>query len=129
MNEIRQKVALQWLYNNCGRKWFTPLVLDSAANAAGNPPKEIHPTEVLSIFEELRKSEYILPVVNQYGIACFILNECKENEWLEKIDKLAPPPERKVWDFIKAHFASITSGFIAGAAGSLAIALVEKLTK
>jgi len=129
MNDARHKIALRWLYSNCGRKWFTPLVLDSVANAAGNPPKEIQPTEVHSIFEDLRKLDYILPVVNERGVGCYILNECREKEWLEKIDKLAPSPEKRVRDFLEGQAASIASGFVAGLIGALAVALVEKLTK
>ena len=121
MNDTRQKEVLGWLYDNCSHKWFTPWVLDPVANNAGNPPCNMSWTEILSVFETLRKEDYILPVAGPSGHPAFILNEMKEVEWRDKIDSTAPSKEKIVGDFIvresRFAFREVFSGVIGGIVG------------
>jgi hypothetical protein len=101
MNDQRKKEVLTWMYQQLSRKWFSPYVLDPIHNKAGNPPCNLSKTEIYSIFKILRKEEYIVPVINQYGYPCFILNEMRESKWIEKIENTAPTKGKIVGDFVK----------------------------
>lgn len=127
MNDERKKIVLKWLYDECSHKWFIPGVLDPIANKAGNPPCNLSPTEILSIFETLRKEEYIFPVVNQFGRSCFILNEMKESEWIDKIESTAPTKEKVVGDFVKSGTSRFIKEFGVGMIGGAATLVIGKL--
>ena len=127
MNEERKKEVLRWLYNECGHKWFIPQVLDPVANKAGNPPCNLSPTEVLSVFETLRKEEYIFPVVNPLGRSAFVLNEMKEQEWLEKIENTAPTKEKIVGTLVKSGVTHFAKDFGVGFSGGLVAFIVAKI--
>jgi hypothetical protein len=127
MNEERKKAVLRWLYNNCGHKWFVPAVVDPVSNKAGNPPCNLSPPEILSVFETLRKEEYILPVVNPYGRSAFVLNEMKEQEWLAKIENTAPTKEKMVGDFAKHGVKYFAAQFGAGMIGGAVSWFVAKV--
>ena len=133
MNDERQKIVLRWLYNNCSGKWFTPNVLSPIYNSAGNPPKDIKPEEIFSIFDDLRKLDYILPVINEYGQGCFILNECREGEWLNKISGLNQKKIRKVSGYmikkIDIIVTSILSSVIGAVIASFVIEYIRVKTK
>lgn len=127
MNEERQKRVLSWLYSECGHKWFTPLVLDPVANKAGNPPENLKMTEIHSIFETLRKEEYIFPVVNQFGHSCFILNEMKELEWIDRIEDTAPTKSRIVGKYAKTGILYFSRELGAGVVGGVVAIITGKL--
>ena len=121
MNDQRKKEVLTWMYRELSHKWFAPEVLEPIRNKAGNPPCNLSQTEIHSIFETLRKEQYIFPVINQHGYPCFILNEMRESEWIEKIESTAPTKGKIVGDFAKKEtvfaFREIFSGGIGGILG------------
>lgn len=104
-------------------------MLDKKKNSDPNLVEVFDHAEIISIFEELRKEGYILPVVNQYGHGCFILNECKENEWLEKIADLNPTPERIAGKYVKNRITEFFSALGAGMIGGAVTILLSKLAE
>lgn len=121
MNENRKKTVLDWMYVKLSHKWFTPYVLDPIHNKAGNPPCSLSITEIYSVFETLRKEEFIFPVINQYGYPCFVLNEMKELDWIKRIEDTAPTKGQIVGGFVKKEsafaFREAFSGVIGGIVG------------
>lgn len=119
MTEERKKRALQWMYQSLVGKWFGSSVLDKRANPDPTLTEAFTTSEIHSLFETLRKEDYIFPVVNQHGEPCFILNEMKELEWIEKIDDTAPNKARNVGRFLKNEgfiwYREIISGVIGAA--------------
>ena len=127
MNDQRKKEVLTWMYQQLSHKWFSPYVLDPIHNKAGNPPCNLSQTEIHSVFETLRKEEYIFPVINQHGYPCFILNEMKESEWIERIDNTSPTKEKMVGDFVKKGFVDFFKQIVAGISGGVVTIIVAKI--
>ena len=119
MNATRQKEVLGWLYDNCSHKWFTPWVLDPVANKVGNPPGNMAWTEIVSVFQTLLKEGYIIPVAHPSGLPAFILNEMREEEWIEKIDSTAPTKEKIVGDFIVKESSFVLREIVTGVIGGI----------
>ena len=119
MNDERKKEVLTWMYRELGHKWFGPAVLCPIRNKSGKPPCSLSITEIHSVFETLRKEEYIFPVINQHGQPCFVLNEMKESEWIEKIENTAPTKEKIVGDMIQSGISYILQQFGVGFTGGI----------
>ena len=119
MLEERKKWALSWMYNNLSHKWFEMSVMDRSKNPDSTLTETYTNTEIHSLFETLRKEDYIFPVVNQHGSPCFILNEMKELEWINRIEDTSPSKARVVGRFFKTEgfiwYREIASGFIGAA--------------
>jgi hypothetical protein len=87
--------------------------LVKSLNPQGNPPGNLAINEAESIFQDLRKKELLLPSINMQGDACYLLNECKEDEWHTAIKDSVKP-----W-FMKSPFLKTTGKVILWAIGSL----------
>jgi hypothetical protein len=99
-------------------------------NPQGNPPNDLCAAEAESVFHELKKKELLLPFINDHGEACYLLNECKEDEWKTEIKDAIKPWYKKsrfiskFWNNTKFIFIA----FIAGLAGSYAKVIVDQIT-
>ena len=92
MNDQRRQAILRWMYNESkGGKWWQPGVLTPAGNPAGNPPGNLNAAEDLSIFIDLKKKELLVSAINDRREPCFVLNECKEDEWKAEIRDAVKP--------------------------------------
>ncbi len=129
MNDARQGLALRWLYNHCGNKWITPAVLDKTQNPDPSLVEIFDITEIYSIFEHLRKEGYILPVINQFGARCFVLNEMKEGEWIERLKDLSPTPERVAGKWLKFQSNMGAANLWSSFSGGLAAFVLLEIAK
>ena len=133
LDETKKKLALEWLYTHCHDKWFNPRVLDKTINPDPTLTEIFSPPEYHSIFESLRKEEFILPVVNQHGQPCFIMNQMKGQEWVDKIADTNPSLSRVVGQYGKRGFTfaakevvSVLIGSVVGSAIGYVVAVFQQ---
>lgn len=109
-------------------KWWTPAALTAAGNPQGKPPGDIQASEAESIFHELKRKELLLPFINPANNHCYLLNECKEAEWLDEIADAGKPfwAKRRRWKTIGKVFLWLLAAFLSGYVGAVAKIAAEK---
>ena len=107
MDAQKYQDALNFMYMESGKpKWWVCRALTKTHNTAGNPPNDLSLAEAESIFHELKKKELLIPFINEHGAACYLLNECKEDEWRSEIANAVKP-----W-FLKSKFLKCSAKIV-----------------
>ncbi len=88
----RRKEILSWmLANSRNGTWWRPGALTKEGNPDGKPPANLNAAEDLCVFEDLKKKELLVSAINDKMQPCFVLNECKEEEWKDEIEDAERP--------------------------------------
>jgi hypothetical protein len=85
-------------------------------------------TEAESIFHDLKKKDLLVPFINEHKQACFLLNECKQDEWVAEIEEANQQWIRKksTWKPVGKLLLWIIAAFLAGYLGAKGEKLANK---